>query len=635
MDFCNQCGAPVKDGEILCESCRRKQETEAKEKESYLDDLLHTMEAKTIRNRKDYPQKGKKTEGTDDAKMSQEEKTTREITEVNLDDLFPEEEIDLLDDWDDIEDIADVEDISDIGDLSGIKEDMELEEDLSGVPGLEDEIDKDIHNSAEDLEQEMKELADHAETDNAIPEDEEGDGLLESLLNQTDDSYDETEENIQEEAAAEDSALKEEAGEDEDLLQSLLGNEPEENNSLEENDNLLESLLGEEPEALASVPPFEEEAVPENEAEPEEEVDSDLMDLLGMLGEEEDGEENSNPIETVSEQPEALEDGEDIFSLDDFSQEPENTTEALSDMGDVLSDSLSAVTAETDSQEGMAELDQLLEEDGKKKKERKSIKSFFQGIFGNIHDEKAEKQKAREEEKEKEKAAKKEEKLAAKKPKKKKGDPAEGEEGEPEGEEKKEKKKKEKKEKKEKKPKEKKVKEAVEEVEVDEGRINRAGAAIVFVLFAAITIFLIIGTNSFNYKSSIESAANYFDIKKYTNAYNEIRGLNVKKKDIEIYDKIMTVMYVNKQLNSYHNYYALKLYPEALDSLLKGLERYDKYISTAEELGIASDLNYVRGQLLTELADSFDLSEEAAYDIINTKSKDAYSHKVVEAAGMN
>ena len=92
----------------------------------------------------------------------------------------------------------------------------------------------------------------------------------------------------------------------------------------------------------------------------------------------------------------------------------------------------------------------------------------------------------------------------------------------------------------------------------------------------------------------------------------------------------MTVMFVNKQLNSYNNYYALKKYPEALDSLLKGLSRYDKYIELATMLGIESDLDYVRAQILAELNNVFDLTEKEAAQILQYESMEDYSLSVYD-----
>lgn len=265
-------------------------------------------------------------------------------------------------------------------------------------------------------------------------------------------------------------------------------------------------------------------------------------------------------------------------------------------------------------------------------------KGLFARLFGNVKDEKWEKQKAQEEQREEEKRLKAEEK------KKVEEEAEEGEkeltkaekkaakraEKEAKKAEKKAAKAQVKKEKEEKKAQEKEA--GVEEVIEDEGRINKVGASIVFVLFGAFAIAVVVGTNVFSYNQSIKSATNLFDVKKYSQAYNQIRGMKVKNKDEEIYNKIITVMYVDKQLNSYNNYYGIKLYPEALDSLLKGLDKYDKHLYEAKQLGIKGDFDYVKNEILTELGNTFEVSEQEAYDMIDMKDKEEYSEKVRKIA---
>ena len=170
----------------------------------------------------------------------------------------------------------------------------------------------------------------------------------------------------------------------------------------------------------------------------------------------------------------------------------------------------------------------------------------------------------------------------------------------------------------------------IDEIE-DEGKINRAGAFTVFLFFGLIVLLILAGTNIFSYTISIKNAKSYFDTRKYTEAYNEVYGIDIKAKDLETYDKIMTVMFVNKQLNSYNNYYTIKQYPEALDALLKGLKRYDKYVTLANMLGIKSDLDYVRKQILSELNRVFNLSEKDAMKIIKCKTQSQYSMGVYNA----
>lgn len=176
----------------------------------------------------------------------------------------------------------------------------------------------------------------------------------------------------------------------------------------------------------------------------------------------------------------------------------------------------------------------------------------------------------------------------------------------------------------------KKVKKEVQEVEIDLGKVNPVAASIVMVTFALLALVLLTGTKAFAYSNSIKNATRYFDSHRYTKAYEELFGLEIKDEDAEIFNKVQTVMYVNKQLNSYNNYYAVAKYPEALDSLLKGLKRYEKYIELAIMYGIDSDLDYVRGQILAELDSKYQLSEEKAMQLIALEDETEYSKQIYD-----
>lgn len=381
--------------------------------------------------------------------------------------------------------------------------------------------------------------------------------------------------------------------------------------------------------------------------------DGDMDDLFGML-DMADGESTQEAAPDLFAKEEgnendifALDNGdadEDIFALDGMEEPEAKEEEKLPDPDNVFGESLAAVGFE----EGAGETAQEKEGEkgGKKKKKAKKEKdgtSLFTKLFGNIIDKKSkqqfeaeqkaeadaefkrsekqrikegrltEEEKAAEAAKEAEEAKLKEEKAAAKEAKKKAAEEKKAE---------KEAKKKAKRE----------ALEAEAAKEVDEGRINRVGAGIVFAFFGAVAAGVVVGTNLYTYSQSISRATEYFDVQKYNNAYKEVYGLDIKEKDETIYNKIMTVMFVNKELNSYNNFYAIGLYPEALDSLLKGLERYDKYLQDAESLGIESDLNYVRRQILGELKRSFSMTEKDAAELNAIKEQEEYSERIRKKA---
>ena len=167
-----------------------------------------------------------------------------------------------------------------------------------------------------------------------------------------------------------------------------------------------------------------------------------------------------------------------------------------------------------------------------------------------------------------------------------------------------------------------------EALEQPEGKINKAGAVIIFLFFAVAAAVVIVGTNIFSYDISIANATYKFGNRKYTEAYEDIRGFEIKEKDMEIHDKIYTVMFVNKQLNSYNNFFAMGDYSSALDSLIKGLSRYNKYIALARQLGIHTDLDYVRKQIMAELQSIYGIPEREALDLMGMVDRQEYSERI-------
>lgn len=365
--------------------------------------------------------------------------------------------------------------------------------------------------------------------------------------------------------------------------------------SSEEEQNISE-LPAIEPEAVQPALPFDEQ--------------DDIAELLGLFGEESLPETEAPAAESRENAIEfpAVEET-DFFALDDlFDNLDPSEVQEVSPEEDItnlgLEDLLAAGTTE-----------KLPAGKNKKVKEESPEKqSFFQMIFGNVPVDPskikpeptpeqiaAKKQKEAEEKKAKEEAKKlasEEKKQIAQRNKEEKArQKALAKE-------------------------EKKTKKLAEAKlileEMKETRINRVGATIVFVFFAVVAIVLLSGSDIFGYVISIHSAESNFNkaynnnVKYYTDAYNDIYGLEIKPEDQLLNDKIMTVMFVNKELNSYNSHMVMSDYESALHSLLLGLYRYGKYYEQAIPLGIDRDMDYVRTQILKELEATFSVSEDEA-----------------------
>lgn len=355
------------------------------------------------------------------------------------------------------------------------------------------------------------------------------------------------------------------------------------------------------------------------EAEPEE-LSADELSMddfgFGLTGVEE---EEITPLEEAGDT--------DIFALDDLFQDLDGESAQSQQEEPILLDQgLEELLAASEAAEGTKKQDSQK----KKEKPKKEKKSFFKTVFGNVPVDTSKK-----------KPEPTPEEIAAKKQKEAEEKKAKAEEKKLAAEEKKQAAKREKDEKARQKAlaKEEKKAKKLEEAkqileEMQETRINRLGATIVMLFFAVLAIVLLSGSDMFSYAVSVNNAEKSFNkalnnnVKYYTDAYNEIYGLEIKPEDQVLSDKIMTVMFVNKQLNSYNSYMLMKDYEAALHSLLMGLYRYGTYYETAIPLGVDRDMDYVRTQILKELKNTFDVSEDEA-EVLRSMLEDA------GAGGMN
>lgn len=142
--------------------------------------------------------------------------------------------------------------------------------------------------------------------------------------------------------------------------------------------------------------------------------------------------------------------------------------------------------------------------------------------------------------------------------------------------------------------------------------LNKPAVVFIFTLFLGGTFLFYLGMNNFNYTQAIQKATDYFDNQKYHKAYDEIKGVEVKEKDQDLKDRIYTVMYVERLYESYQNNIKLDRQKKALDSLLRGVDKYYEYYDEAQKLGIVDDLNYSFAQIQTALQDHYGITVEQA-----------------------
>lgn len=212
--------------------------------------------------------------------------------------------------------------------------------------------------------------------------------------------------------------------------------------------------------------------------------------------------------------------------------------------------------------------------------------------------------------------------------------------------EKKEKKKKEKKKKEKapKQPKEKKVKPKKEKkpkppAEPDNTPpLPKVPVILVFVMAASILVLVLAGTHLVGYSNSFSDADQAFAEGRYSDAFQAVAGEKVKEKDTDTYEKYRITAMVYAEYEAYESMMDAKVYDMALDSLIRTVQRYDRYLQDAETYGCRGEFDKIASAAETALQQDFGLTAEDARAMYALSDKETYSreiYKVLEKAGLS
>ena len=143
-----------------------------------------------------------------------------------------------------------------------------------------------------------------------------------------------------------------------------------------------------------------------------------------------------------------------------------------------------------------------------------------------------------------------------------------------------------------------------------------------FIMFISGVCVLIVVLNTGLYsKTTLDNAKKYVKNNNYAKAYAELSGNDLNEREEEVYDKASVVMYVQRQYESYQNYTKMGMKTEALDALIKGLARYNKYAGEAAELGVSESINSVRQNIISALQNTYKISEEDAMSLVTLSNE--------------
>ena len=216
--------------------------------------------------------------------------------------------------------------------------------------------------------------------------------------------------------------------------------------------------------------------------------------------------------------------------------------------------------------------------------------------------------------------------------------------GDKKGRKEKKKKEKKKKEKAPKQPKEKKVKPKKEKkpkppAEPDNTPpLPKVPVILVFVMAASILVLVLAGTHLLGYSNSFADADQAFAEGRYSDAFQAVAGEKVKEKDNDTYEKYRITAMVSAEYEAYESMMDAEVYDMALDSLIRTVQRYDKYLQDAETYGCRGEFDKIESAAETALQQDFGLTAEDARTMYALSNKETYSreiYKVLEKADLS
>ncbi|MBQ4530738.1 MAG: hypothetical protein IJA36_09055, partial [Lachnospiraceae bacterium] len=186
--------------------------------------------------------------------------------------------------------------------------------------------------------------------------------------------------------------------------------------------------------------------------------------------------------------------------------------------------------------------------------------------------------------------------------------------------------------KKEKKPKEPKEK----EITPKEPPLPKKPVILILLMAASILALVLLSNNVINYQISVSKADNLFINGNYEEAYQNILGVKVKEEDEQLYDRIRIMTKLESKYKMYLAHIENEQYDEALNDLIMGVVKYDKYAKDAEELGIKKAYDDEFTLIEEQLNLVFGVDVEQVRDWYYTLSALDYTNMVrdvVKAAG--
>lgn len=159
----------------------------------------------------------------------------------------------------------------------------------------------------------------------------------------------------------------------------------------------------------------------------------------------------------------------------------------------------------------------------------------------------------------------------------------------------------------------------------------------IVVMVGSLFGLVLLGTNLLGYQTNISRAKELYRQEAYVDAYQELSGLEIKEKDMDLYNKLATLAPVSAEYNTYLIFSHSGRDDMALDALVCAYGRYNLNMENAKEYECVAEMEILGGKIIKALLEDYDMTGEEALSLYGQRPRRDYTvemHKQLKKLGL-
>lgn len=119
----------------------------------------------------------------------------------------------------------------------------------------------------------------------------------------------------------------------------------------------------------------------------------------------------------------------------------------------------------------------------------------------------------------------------------------------------------------------------------------------------------------------------------YAEAFNLLQGKELQGEEKTTYRRTLLIVQMEKQLEAYENYLKMNMPLEALNALVKGVDKYEKGLEAARQYHVENQTNKVYMEIMTILQNEYGVTEDGVREILSQKDDVYYTIALKQVLG--